>query len=199
MTNRTEKKLLELNPSQLAAVDLVMLGLTDREVAEKIGVARETVTRWRLYHPAFQAELNGRRRALAESSLDRLRNLIPTALQTLESGLTDVTNTERFRLALHVLKATGTLGSRLTPGYTDPAEIIAERAMKEHGVILREFLKEHHIVSTYSHILKDLETPSVEKDREGHGDKKHADQPIRNARTIAEGAQDKEAEQGLPA
>lgn len=37
----------KLTPEQLNAVDLLILGKTDKEVSETIGVRRETVTRWR--------------------------------------------------------------------------------------------------------------------------------------------------------
>jgi DNA-binding NarL/FixJ family response regulator len=36
----------KLTPEQLNAVDLLILGKTDKEVSETIGVRRETVTRW---------------------------------------------------------------------------------------------------------------------------------------------------------
>lgn len=36
----------KLTPEQLNAIDLLILGKTDKEVSEAIGVRRETVTRW---------------------------------------------------------------------------------------------------------------------------------------------------------
>jgi hypothetical protein len=42
-----------LNVQQLNAIDLLVTGCSDWEVAEKMGVDRNTVTRWRNYHPAF--------------------------------------------------------------------------------------------------------------------------------------------------
>jgi transposase len=35
-----------LTPEQLNAIDLLILGKTDREVSEIVGVRRETVTKW---------------------------------------------------------------------------------------------------------------------------------------------------------
>jgi DNA-binding NarL/FixJ family response regulator len=50
----------KLTPEQLNAVDLLILGKTDKEVSETIGVRRETVTRWHK-NAFFIAELNARR------------------------------------------------------------------------------------------------------------------------------------------
>jgi len=35
-----------LTPEQLNAIDLLILGKTDREVSDIVGVRRETVTKW---------------------------------------------------------------------------------------------------------------------------------------------------------
>jgi hypothetical protein len=50
-----------LTVAQENAIDALVLGKSDREAAEVAGVARQTVTGWRLHHPYFQAELNRRR------------------------------------------------------------------------------------------------------------------------------------------
>lgn len=36
----------QLTPEQLNAIDLLILGKTDREVSDIVGVRRETVTKW---------------------------------------------------------------------------------------------------------------------------------------------------------
>lgn len=48
----------QLSVQQLNAVELLILGKSDREVAEQVGVTRQTVSGWRLHDPFFQAELN---------------------------------------------------------------------------------------------------------------------------------------------
>lgn len=92
---------------QLNAIDQLVLGLSDREVAEKVGVARQTVTSWRLYHPGFQAELNKRRKEVWGASSDRLRSLLPNALDRIEKALLDDNNPNSWRTAIELLKATG--------------------------------------------------------------------------------------------
>ncbi len=44
-----------LTPEQLNAIDLLILGKTDREVSEIVGVRRETITKWHK-NPFFTAD-----------------------------------------------------------------------------------------------------------------------------------------------
>jgi Helix-turn-helix of insertion element transposase len=76
----------ELKPQQATAVDLLVSGLTETAAAEAIGVSRVTLWRWK-QEPAFEAELNRRRQELWLASVDRLRSLVPKALDSLEAEL----------------------------------------------------------------------------------------------------------------
>jgi len=90
---------------QQSAVELVVTGATDREVAEAVGVHRVTVTRWRNYDPHFQASLNSLRREIWSSSTNRLRALLPRALDRLERELEE--GTGGWKVALSVLEISG--------------------------------------------------------------------------------------------
>jgi transposase-like protein len=59
-------------------------GASVTEIAEKLGVCRQTVSEWRNHHPTFQATLKERRKELWSASTDRLRSLLPPALDLLE-------------------------------------------------------------------------------------------------------------------
>jgi len=96
--------LMTLSIEQQNAIELLLAGYSDREVAERVGKCRETVTKWRLYHPAFKAELNSQRRELWNNSLERLRSLVPKAISALEDALNDPASLNRPRVALEVLK-----------------------------------------------------------------------------------------------
>ena len=65
-----------LSIEQHNAIDLLIQGKPDHEVAAAVGVARETVTRWRNDHPYFAAELNRQRKALWATAQERLRALV---------------------------------------------------------------------------------------------------------------------------
>ncbi|MEH7558846.1 hypothetical protein V7165_26250, partial [Priestia megaterium] len=61
-----------LTIEQLNAIDLLVGGKTDQEVADKINVNRVTVTKWRNYDIYFQAELNKRRKEIWGASIDKM-------------------------------------------------------------------------------------------------------------------------------
>ena len=120
---------------QLNAIDLLVAGSRDREVSEAVGVNRVTVSRWRNHDPLFQAELNRSRREIWSSSTDRLRALLPHALDRLESELGGGPNGWKVALALlgitgldfsspKTKQSLGTLGI----GSTDPEGIIKAHA-----------------------------------------------------------------------
>lgn len=123
-----------LTSKQENALDLVMCGETDASVAEAVGVHRVTVTKWRIYDPHFQAELNRRRKELWGASVDRLRSLLPTALDALEQEL--VQGKQRGRVAVEILRLvgldrSGPKASSLETycvGSTEPDAIIDARA-----------------------------------------------------------------------
>mgnify|MGYP000945757305 CR=1 FL=1 len=97
------KNAQKLSSKQLLAIDMILTGLNDREVAESIGVGRNTVNKWRNHDEDFQAELNERRRELNEATQNRIRSLTQKALDAIEYAL------ERgdARIALEVLKLAG--------------------------------------------------------------------------------------------
>jgi hypothetical protein len=77
----------QLSAKQLLCVDLLAAGCSDRQAAEEVAVDRATVWRWRTSDAAFQAELNARRQELWEATADRLRALLPRALDVIEDAI----------------------------------------------------------------------------------------------------------------
>jgi hypothetical protein len=94
-----------LSLKQKNAIDLLVTGLYDREVAEKVSVQRETVTRWRLYDSDFRIELDRARYALWSKYADKMRSLLPKALRVVDEGLEhEGFLGDRLKLALSILK-----------------------------------------------------------------------------------------------
>ena len=91
-----------LSVEQLNAIDLLVLGKTDQDIAQQIGKTRQTVCNWRRYHPVFQAELNRQRAAIWGAAADRLRSLLPKAVEVLEHELEGVEH--RLHVALALVK-----------------------------------------------------------------------------------------------
>jgi hypothetical protein len=86
-----------LTIEQLNAIDLLITGKTDQEVADEVRVNRVTVTKWRNYDIYFQAELNKRRKGIWSASLDKMRALVPKAMERLEK---EIDNENGWKIAL---------------------------------------------------------------------------------------------------
>jgi hypothetical protein len=95
----------ELTVVQLNAVDLLVTGKTDQEVAELVGVTRQTVNGWRNANPHFQAALNRRRQDLWGVTVDQLRALLPRAVAVLAEELEG--GEQRARVAVDILRLAG--------------------------------------------------------------------------------------------
>ncbi|MBX3276438.1 MAG: helix-turn-helix domain-containing protein [Acidobacteria bacterium] len=102
MTTKADK----LNGPQLKAVDMLATGATITAAAGAVGVSRQTVSEWVNRDAEFRATLNRRRAELWTEQSDRLRSLIPKALDRLEAALENGTG-DGLRAALGVLKLAG--------------------------------------------------------------------------------------------
>jgi hypothetical protein len=114
-----------LSMEQQNAIDLLILGHTDHAVAAQIGVARETVCRWRHEHAYFIAALHRRRQDVWQTAQERLRGLVGKAIDILEEAL----QTGDVKAALAVLKAANLYGHVGAPqGETDPELVLWAQA-----------------------------------------------------------------------
>jgi len=117
-----------LNLVQQSAVDLLAAGRTDAATAEALAVHRVTVTRWRLYSPGFRAALSAQRAAVWGVASDRLRSLLPAAVDALAAALAEATDPkERLAVAVAILKAAGPPPTEPT----DPADVLRAEVAKE--------------------------------------------------------------------
>ena len=107
MQDRSEAP--KLTPEQLNAIDLLILGKTDREVAEAVGVRRETITKWHK-NPFFSAELSIRREELWVDAKLRLKALAHEAVNVLTRGLFSSDEKVAITAAIHILKTVGLYG-----------------------------------------------------------------------------------------
>lgn len=126
--NRTGSNAHGLTQAQQSAVDLLAAGKNDTETAATLNLSRVTVTRWRLYSPEFRAALNDRRAAVWGAAADRLRALLPRALDTLADAMER--GDDKVNVALAVLKLAGPLP--LVPtGPTDPEGVVRDAVQLE--------------------------------------------------------------------
>jgi hypothetical protein len=111
---------------QLNAVDLLVSGKTDKETAELLNLSRTCITKWRLYDPVFQAALNRRRAEVWSGAIDKLRGLIPLALDTLAAELENTRSRNRLKAASEILRLARLPAGALTDGPTDPEQIVRQ-------------------------------------------------------------------------
>ena len=116
-------KTRQLSIEQQNAIDLLVIGKTDQEVAAAVRVSRQTICAWRLHHPNFQAELNKRRHAVWGVAADKLRNLLLKALDIIEGELeSNLAGDTRLKLAFDLVKMAGLQPGSIGP--QDPEEIV---------------------------------------------------------------------------
>jgi len=120
------------NPTlpQLNAIDLLASGKTDSEAAGLLNLDRTTVSKWRLYDPVFQAALNRRRADVWSAGIDRLRSLIPKALDALADAVEDEGHPHRIKAAVELLRLVPLPADALDVGLTDPEQIVARLVQK---------------------------------------------------------------------
>ena len=104
----TKPDTYKLTPQQAAAVDALAFGATVTDAAETVKVSRQTVSEWLHHNAAFQAALHARQRELWQGYVERLRSLVPKAMDTLEAAVSD--EQQGVAVAVHILKAAGLYG-----------------------------------------------------------------------------------------
>ena len=62
-----------LSIQQKNAIDLLIVGQTDGEVAQTIGASRQTINQWKNQDAVFVAEMNRQRKSVWECQQERLR------------------------------------------------------------------------------------------------------------------------------
>ena len=93
----------KLNENQLLAIPLVAQGVSGKNVAKKIQVTEETVSRWKKL-PEFQAEVNALLKECRDETQHKLRSLVNTALEVIKDELDDKNSDQRITIALKILQ-----------------------------------------------------------------------------------------------
>ena len=135
----TETNKTQLNDKQLQAIDLILIGNTDGQVAKYVGVNRSTVNQWKNHNPYFKAELNRRRKEIWEATLDKRRHLTLKALDTAEMLIEQGNE----RIILEFIKMAGLNKQDLSNIEEDNAEeiIMKEKEKENWDKLLGSFVK----------------------------------------------------------
>ncbi len=94
-----------LKDQQMLAIPHILAGKSDAQVAEAVGVARETVNRWRNHDEDFiQDELSQSRVAQVNARVIALSSVNAKAIEVMEELLDSDDEQIRMRAAMHLLK-----------------------------------------------------------------------------------------------
>ena len=105
------------------AIDALVLGHTDGEVAAAVGVDRGTVWGWRHEHPLFRATLERRRAELWRAPHEKLRALALKAVENLATAV----ETGDLKASVELLKCIGLYGVVAPTGETDPHALLRQQ------------------------------------------------------------------------
>ena len=119
MARRNDPKNYELSPDQAAALDLLLAGQSITATAAAVGVARETVSRWRNNDPAFQAAYNAALQSVYDAGQARLLEARSKAIDRLAALVDAKTPDIAIKAAALLLR----VGVDRPAGSVHPAQI----------------------------------------------------------------------------
>ena len=119
-----------INGKQEKALELMIKGVNDLEVAKKIGVTRQTISNWRHKDAVFVSTLEEARIALREKHKDSLNRLVDKAIAELEKLIDEDDPKIRIQVIKLVLSMAGL------------KENLKEDNSQSKEEIIKEFLEE---------------------------------------------------------
>ena len=114
-----EPKTYDLTPDQAAALELLLSGQTITAAAAAVGVARETVSRWRNDDPTFQAAFNAAIQSAYEANQKKLIDARAKALDLLAELVDSEDQAIAFKAAMALLR----VDVPQPKGRTNPADL----------------------------------------------------------------------------
>jgi len=126
---------MKLTPQHHKAIELLASGTNVKSVAKELGIAPETVSRWRGDFD-FQAALNTLLHESQSATRERLRHLSSVALDTVEEILTDceAPHKDRLQAAFKVLELTKT-----SAGHVGSSDASVLKREKEQNDLLESY------------------------------------------------------------
>ena len=115
-----------LSGKKKMAIELVMSGMSDREIAERTDKSRQTIHRWRNHDQDFRAQLAERRKATREQHQDELSGLVSEAIGVMREAMREGAMTTRLRSAQAVLRMSGLQATMQTENVPTKEEIFNE-------------------------------------------------------------------------
>ena len=131
-----------LEPKQEKAVELMLAGVSDSEIAKKLKVTRQTVNYWRNKDFDFIYELQMRRNQLWEGLRDELIDLYKLAVEEVKKALKSKDPKIRAQVSMQILRLPALQENLKNKAPTDPKTIEDERFDSALTIALKETTKE---------------------------------------------------------
>ena len=90
LEQKEETAKADLASKQSLAIPLIVAWITDQQVADEIGVSRQTIVNWRNNDTRFMQELQETKARLRQAQLVTLSKIVDKAFKTVEELLGDV-------------------------------------------------------------------------------------------------------------
>jgi len=131
-----------LEPKQEKAVELMLAGISDTEIAKKLKVTRQTVNYWRNQDFDFIYELQMRRNQIWEGHRDELIDLYQMAVEEIKKSLKSKDPKIRLQVAMQIVRLPALQENLKNKAPTDPKTIEAERYQSALHIALDEVTTE---------------------------------------------------------
>ncbi len=105
LTNQDDDEKGKLTPAQINAVSLLAVGDTLTGAAEKLNVARQTISKWLNQDEDFQIALKEKQAEIFEDEVRRIKGLTARALEVIYEGLEHENIRIRLSAAVKLLSA----------------------------------------------------------------------------------------------
>jgi predicted DNA-binding protein YlxM (UPF0122 family) len=131
-----------LEPKQEKAVEYMLAGISDSEIAKKLNVTRQTVNYWRNQDRDFIYELQMRRNQLWEGYRDELSDLYKLAVEEIKKSMKSKDPKIRLQLAMQILRLPALQENLKNKSMSDRKTIEAERVQSVLSIALNEVTEE---------------------------------------------------------
>ena len=113
-----------LSVKQELALELILCGMNDGEIAKRAGVSRQTINTWRNHNKDFRMSLAGRREAARERHRAELSGLVSEAVGVMRAAMLEGDLLTRLQAAQALLRMSGLQAAVQTEKLPSQVEII---------------------------------------------------------------------------
>lgn len=145
---KEEEDLLPLRQEQ--ALEMMMKGISDGDIAQKLGVTRQTVNNWRNHDDQFRFELKRRHMQTWESRRNEMPDLYQEAIAVVRRELKSKNAKTRFKAAVQILKMPALQDSLKNKGPQDLNRLEEDNALSILKAALKNVTKELDLERTDS-------------------------------------------------